>query len=86
MKAGRATSPERRAPWTNLSPGRRRTSGLVARRDEDDDVIFLWTGEPVAIVDDGSVFLVGARVPPRGRRPSRHCKTRSLSGAGGLDP
>ena len=34
---------------------------VVARKDEDDDVIFLWTGEPVAIVDDESVFAFDGR-------------------------
>jgi hypothetical protein len=29
---------------------------VVAYKDDDDDVIFLWSGEPVAILDDESVF------------------------------
>lgn len=34
---------------------------VVAYKDDDDDVIFLWRGEPVAILDDESVFAFSGR-------------------------
>jgi hypothetical protein len=34
---------------------------VVAHKDEGDDVVFLWSGEPVAIVDDESVFAFDGR-------------------------
>jgi hypothetical protein len=32
---------------------------VVALKDDDDDVVFLWGGRPVAIVDDESASLYG---------------------------
>lgn len=37
------------------------TGHVVAHKDDNDDVIFLWSGEPVAIVDDESVFAFDGR-------------------------
>ena len=32
---------------------------VVALKDDDDDVVFLWSGRPIAIVDDESVSVYG---------------------------